>query len=56
MRILIYKGAGVLSHYFKAENLDKIKQFCYNEGIKWYVLTYSDKENMEYEQLSKRNN
>jgi len=57
MEIMIYSNGKVSERYhFKPQELDKVKDFCYNNNIKWYTISYSDKEIMEYEQLSKRNN
>ena len=57
MRITIYKRYNnYISHGFLPEGLDKVKEVCYNNNIKYYVLSYSDKEMIEYERLSKRYN
>ena len=57
MRITIYKRYNYyMTHSFSPEDLDKVKEFCYNNNIKYYVLSYSDKEMIEYERLSKRYN
>ncbi len=57
MMITIYKGYNnYLTHSFKATDLDNIKQICYDLNIKWYTISYNDKEMIEYEQLSKRHN
>ena len=57
MMITIYKGyKKYISHNFKAKELDKIKEICYNLGIKYYTIAYNEKEMIEYEQLSKRHN
>jgi len=56
MMITIYNNKQQLSHYFHPTELDKIKEFLYNENIKWYTISYSEKEKLEYEQLSKGHN
>jgi len=57
MEIMIYSNGKVaLREYFKPKELDKVRQFCYNENIKYYILKYSEKEIIEYEQFSKGNN
>ena len=58
MMITIYKNKSkeYMTHHFPPSELDKIKEFLYNEGIKWYTISYSEKEKLEYEQLSKRHN
>ena len=55
--ITIYKGyKKYLTHHFPAIELDKIKKVCYDIGIKFYTISMSEKEKLEYEQFSKRNN
>ena len=57
MRITIYnKYNEYISHDFPPQELDNIKQTCYSMGIKWYTISYTDKEMIEYERLSKRHN
>ena len=57
MMITIYKGYNnYITHNFPATELDNIKQTCYSMGIKWYTISYTDKEMIEYERLSKRHN
>jgi hypothetical protein len=56
MRITIFKQPRYIYLDFSPDKLDIIKQFCYNENIKWYTITYTDKENEEYERLFKRHN
>ena len=57
MRITIYKKHNeYISHDFSPQELDIIKDFLYNEGIKWYTISFNEKEMIEYEQLSKRYN
>jgi dihydroorotase len=57
MEIMIYSKGKIVERYnFKPQELDKIKDFCYNNNIKWYILKYSEKEIMEYEQFSKGHN
>ena len=56
MMITIYNKQKTMTHNFPAKELDNIKKVCYDMGIKWYVISYNDKEMMEYEQLSKRHN
>ena len=39
MQILIYKNQKVSeSYYFKKSELDKVKEYCYNNNIKWYII------------------
>lgn len=45
-----------MTHHFKPQELDNIKEVCYSLGIKYYTISYNEKEKLEYEQLSKRNN
>lgn len=54
--ITLYKNKNTLSHSFPAKELDKIKEICYSLGIKWYTISYTQKEYEEYEQFSKGNN
>jgi len=57
MMITIYKGyQNYITHHFSAKDLDKIKEICYSLGIKWYTISYTNKEYEEYEQFSKRHN
>jgi len=57
MMITIYKGYNnYFTHSFPSKDLDKIKKACYDIGIKWYTISYTDKEYEEYERFSKRNN
>jgi hypothetical protein len=57
MMITIYKGYNnYLTHSFPATDLDKIKEVCYSMNIKWYTISYTDKEYKEYEQFSKGHN
>lgn len=60
MMITIYNNNNAnekyISYHFSAKELDKIKEFLYNERIKWYTISYSEKEKLEYEQLSKGHN
>ena len=57
MRITIYKRYNeYISHDFPPQELDIIKDFLYNEKIKWYTISYNDKEMIEYERFSKRHN
>jgi hypothetical protein len=57
MMITIYKGyKNYLTHSFPATDLDKIKEVCYSMNIKWYTISYTDKEYKEYEQFSKGHN
>ena len=57
MMITIYKGYNnYFSHSFPSKDLDKIKKACYDIGIKWYTISYTDKEYEEYERFSKRHN
>ena len=57
MMITIYKGYNnYMSHCFPPQELDNIKQICYSMGIKWYTISYTEKENEEYERLSKEHN
>jgi len=57
MRITIYKGPkNYMSFDFPALELDKIREICYSMNIKWYTISYTDKEYKEYEQFSKGHN
>ena len=57
MRITIYKKYNeYISHDFPPQELDNIKQTCYSMGIKWYTISYTETEMIEYERLSKRHN
>ena len=56
MRITIYKQQRYESFNFRPDELDKVKDFCYNNNIKYYIICYNDKEMLEYEGLPKRNN
>ena len=54
--ITLYKNKNTLSYSFSPKDLDKIKEVCYSLGIKWYTISYTQKEYEEYEQFSKRHN
>mgnify|MGYP001212743357 FL=1 len=57
MRITIYKRYNdYISLDFKPNRLDEVRELCYSEGIKWYTISYSEGEQLEYDRLSKRNN
>ena len=57
MRITIYKRYNdYISLDFPPQELDNVKDFLYSEGIKWYTISFNEKEMIEYEQLSKRYN
>ena len=57
MRITIYKTPKEYeSIEFHPHKLDKIREACYNMNIKWYTISYTDKEYEEYERFSKINN
>jgi len=56
MMITIYKDRKYMTHQFPPQELDKIRKECYSMGIKWYTISYNEKEIMEYERLSKINN
>ena len=57
MRITIYRRYNdYISHDFPPQELDIVKDFLYSEGIKWYTISFNEKEMIEYEQLSKRYN
>ena len=57
MMITIYKSPNnYMSHHFTPQELDIIKQTCYSMGIKWYTISYTEKEKIEYERLSKEHN
>jgi hypothetical protein len=45
----------LISPNFPPKELDNLKEMLYNDNIK-YILIYSEKERLEYEQLSQRNN
>jgi hypothetical protein len=40
MVILIYKKGQILRHHFKKNELDNIREICYNMGIKYYIINY----------------
>ena len=55
--ITIYKSHNnYLTHSFPAIELDKIKKICYDTGIKWYTISYTEQEYNEYERFSKGHN
>ena len=57
MMITIYKGPNnYMTHNFPPQELDNIKETCYSMGIKWYTISYTEKEQLEYERFSKINN
>ena len=56
MMITIYNKQRTMTHNFPAKELDNIKKVCYDMGIKWYTISYNDKEMIEYERLSKGHN
>ena len=56
MMITIYKNRKYMTHQFPPKELDNIRKICYDMGIKWYTIAYTDKENEEYERLFKNNN
>ncbi len=57
MRITIYKSPKEYESIdFPPHKLDKIREACYNMNIKWYTISYTDKEYEEYERFSKINN
>ena len=57
MMITIYKGyQNYVTHNFPAIELDKIRKICYDIGIKYYTISYTQKEYEQYEQFSKRHN
>lgn len=45
----------LISPNFPPKELDSLKEMLYNDNIK-YTLIYSEKERLEYEQLSQRHN
>ena len=45
----------LISPNFLPKELDSLKEMLYTESIK-YILIYSEKEHLEYEQLSQRHN
>ena len=55
MRITIYKRYNdyIVNDFPPHGTFDNIKQTCYSMGIKWYTISYTDKEMIEYERLSK---
>ena len=52
MRITIYRIKEYESIDFHAHKADKIREACYNMNIKWYTISYTDKEYEEYERFS----
>jgi hypothetical protein len=56
VRITIYRQPDdYISHNFLPKELDSVKELCYINNIKFYVLSYTEQEMSEYEGLSKRN-
>ena len=59
MQIIIHNNLNnppyLISPNFPPKELDSLKEMLYNENIK-YTLIYNEKERLEYEQLSQRNN
>jgi hypothetical protein len=56
VRITIYRQSNeYISHNFLPKELDLVKELCYINGIKFYVLSYTEQEMSEYERLFKRN-
>jgi|TARA_B100001964_G_scaffold168815_1_gene185554 hypothetical protein len=56
MRITLYKRYNnYISLDFSPEDLDFVREQCYNNNIKWYVISYTDKDIEQYERFSKRN-
>lgn len=59
MQIIIHNNHNnppyLISPNFPPKELDSLKEMLYNENIK-YTLIYNEKERLEYEQLSQRNN
>ena len=45
----------LISPHFSPKELDNLKEMLYKDNIK-YILIYSEKERLEYEQLSQRHN
>ena len=57
MRITIYKSYNdYISHDFPPQELDNIKEVLYSLNIKWYTISYTEKEMIEYERFFKRDN
>ena len=57
MRITIYKRYNdYISHDFPPQELDNIKEVLYSLNIKWYTISYTEKEMIEYERFFKRDN
>ena len=56
VRITIYRQSDeYISHNFLPKELDLVKELCYINSIKFYVLSYTEQEMSEYERLFKRN-
>jgi len=56
VRITVYRQSDdYISHNFLPKELDLVKELCYINDIKFYVLSYTEQEMSEYERLSKRN-
>ena len=57
MRITIYrKYNDYISHDFPPQELDNIKKVLYSLNIKWYTISYTETEMIEYERLFKGHN
>ena len=57
MRITIYKRYNdYISLDFPPQELDNIRKECYSANIKWYTISYTETEMIEYERLSKGHN
>ncbi len=56
MKITIYRQSNeYISQNFLPKELDLVKELCYINSIKFYVLSYTEQEMSEYERLFKRN-
>ncbi len=57
MKITVYRRYDdYISQNFLPTELDSVRELCYINNIKWYTISYTEKEWDEYERLSKRNN
>lgn len=57
MKLTIYRRYNdYISHDFPPQELDNVRKLLYSNNIKWYTISYTEKEQIEYDRLSKRHN
>jgi len=57
MKVTIYRRYNdYISHNFSHQELDNVRKLLYINNIKWYTISYTDTEWIEYERFSKRHN